>query len=85
MDRVAVFALIEQERQRQDNKWGEQSHHPGMWMMILSEEVGEAAKAALEGNNEQWQTELIQVAAVAVAALEALVSVKPMGKAKMLS
>lgn len=39
---------------------------------ILTEEVGEVAKAICEKDADQLQTELIQVAAVAVAWLEAL-------------
>ena len=61
---------IKTERLRQDNKWGEQNHHPEKWMNILMEEVGEASKAILEQDFEQYRKELIEVAAVAVAAIE---------------
>lgn len=73
------------ERMAQNDRWGEQNHTPMEWMAILTEEVGEAMKEALE---EHWlgvhyfdkreevlrryRAELIQVAAVAVAALESL-------------
>lgn len=63
---------IKEERQRQDNKWGEQNHFAYKWLAILSEEVGEAAKAALEEKPLEYREELIQVAAVAVAAIESL-------------
>jgi NTP pyrophosphatase (non-canonical NTP hydrolase) len=48
-----------------------------LWLAILTEEVGEVAKAILEGAEgaldvEPLRRELVQVAAVAVAALEAL-------------
>lgn len=36
------------ERDRQENKWGPQHHSPEKWMVILMEEVGEAANAILE-------------------------------------
>ena len=55
------------ERKRQDKKWGVQNHGPMTWLAILTEEVGEAAKAVLEGNAEGYQKELTHVAAVAVA------------------
>ena len=41
-------------------------------MMVLTEECGEVARAVLDLNDDQLRTELIQVAAVAVAWLEAL-------------
>ena len=34
----------------QTRKWGIQDHTPGNWWLIVSEEFGELAKAALEGN-----------------------------------
>lgn len=49
----------------QDKKWGEQNHRDSTWLAILSEEVGEAAKAILEGKN--LDEEVVQIAAVAVA------------------
>ena len=41
-------------------------------MAILTEEVGEVARAALEHDTDGLRLELVQVAAVAVAWLEAL-------------
>lgn len=75
------MALIDvsDERDRQDDKWGPQTHHPIEWLSILSEEVGEAAQAANQCNwhpEPRWfhqlRAELVQVAAVAVAAIEQL-------------
>lgn len=73
------------ERMAQNDRWGEQNHSPMEWMAILTEEVGEAMREALEhhwnGEHyfhdrgavlERYRAELIQVAAVAVAALESL-------------
>lgn len=65
---------ILEERQRQDEKWGEQNHIDLYWMGILVEEVGEAAKEMIEGNVEKMNKELVQVAAVALAWLEAIES-----------
>lgn len=60
------------ERNKQDAKWGEQNHTPMKWLAILTEEVGEVAKAILEGNHGEYRKELVQVAAVAVASIESL-------------
>jgi NTP pyrophosphatase (non-canonical NTP hydrolase) len=40
--------LIRKERQRQNSKWGEQNHNVVEWIAILTEEVGEAAKEAVD-------------------------------------
>ena len=67
-----VLCEIANERQNQDNKWGEQNHHVLFWMSVLGEEYGEACKSAIEGDVLSCRTELVQVAAVAVAAIESL-------------
>lgn len=65
---------VAQERQRQDEKWGIQDHATYKWLTILMEEVGEASKAALESDdrhgNDDYREEMVQVAAVALAAIE---------------
>jgi NTP pyrophosphatase (non-canonical NTP hydrolase) len=74
--RVLIDVLAE--RVRQERKWGEQNHDPFVYGAILSEEVGEAAQAALKAGGEGGKTladlrvELVQVAAVAVAFIECL-------------
>jgi NTP pyrophosphatase (non-canonical NTP hydrolase) len=72
-----VLEEVRIERLRQDLKWGEQNHHPHQWLAILGEEVGEASKGTLEGHFggepsgwANYREELIQVAAVAMAAVE---------------
>ena len=74
---TAVQDAIEKERDRQDAKWGRE--FPGRtwhdWLTILAEEFGEVAKAILEApyredGVERIREELVQVAAVAQAALE---------------
>jgi NTP pyrophosphatase (non-canonical NTP hydrolase) len=67
-----VLTGIINERKRQDAKWGIQNHDPFKWLTILTEEVGEAAKAILEGDLIDYLGEMKQVAAVAVAALECI-------------
>lgn len=69
------------ERRRQDEIWGQQNHDLATWIMILTEEVGEAAKEACDATfpkgsvraaRERYRQELVQVAAVAVAMIESL-------------
>jgi len=76
-----ILQDIRNERNRQDKKWGEQNHHPMEWLAILGEEYGEACKGALEahfpgygitGDYSDYRKELIEVAAVVVAAIECL-------------
>jgi len=78
---TSIYNEIFEERKRQDDKWGEQNHHPYKWLSILMEEVGEASKAVLEcdfkGSSRDYtlnsyRMELVQVAAVAVAMIECL-------------
>lgn len=63
------------ERRRQENKWGQQDHDPSRWMIILMEEVGEASVHILESYSAttvsgKYRAEMIQVIAVALAAVE---------------
>lgn len=71
------------ERERQDEKWGEQNHDPFLYLTILGEEYGEMCKAALEArfakpdkNKEMLlahlREEAVQTAAVALAIVECL-------------
>ena len=83
MKRPDIFAAIDAERDRQANKWS----GPHAWgrgdcsspavrdstkSMVLTEECGEVARAVLDLDVDATRAELIQVAAVAVAWLEAL-------------
>ena len=76
-ERARVYARIDAERDRQDKKWRVQTHGPLYWHAILSEEIGELAKAIIEGKNDEAHVELVQVAAVAVAWLELIESLRP--------
>lgn len=67
------------ERERQDDKWGVQNHLDLTWNAILMEEAGEAAQEILTqsfgaaGNGHgDLREELVQIAAVAVAWIEAI-------------
>lgn len=77
----SILGEVSAERARQDAKWGEQNHHPAVWLSILGEEYGEVCKAVCEahlpgypsfGDWRPYREELIQVAAVAVAMAECL-------------
>lgn len=68
---------VMRELQRQHEKWGLQNHGVVQWMLILSEEFGEAAKEANEAYfrnkpTEDYRKELVQVAAVAINAIATL-------------
>ncbi|ARK32154.1 MazG nucleotide pyrophosphohydrolase domain-containing protein [Halalkalibacter krulwichiae] len=72
-----VLHDVNEERIRQNEKWGLQRHQHGVWLSILVEEVGEVAEAIQKGMVSEKETdahdlynELIQVAAVAVAIAE---------------
>ncbi len=73
-----ILQAIRDERDRQDAKWGSQRMLPqATWLTILVEEVGEVAESILEEDHENYAKELVQVAAVAVAALEDHYAPKP--------
>jgi len=64
-----ILDEVKEHRDIQNRLWGEQNHVPHEWLAILVEEIGEVAKAIVEGT-DNYRTELLQVAAVAVAAIE---------------
>jgi cation transport regulator ChaB len=72
-----AFASALAERRRQDRKWGRQCHDLAWWAVILGEEYGEACKAIFaymaphgSGGIEAVRDELVQLAAVALAATQ---------------
>ncbi|MFC5408031.1 hypothetical protein ACFPMF_01830 [Larkinella bovis] len=77
-----VLAEVRGERERQEAKWGQQNRRPHIYSIILNEEVGEVNKAICEWyfgdadatlqNLKDIRSELIQVAAVAVAMVESM-------------
>lgn len=73
----AILKAIQEERGRQDDKWGLQRHDMGTWLQILVEEVGEVAQAmqtakgwGKQSDADDLLEELIHVAAVATAIAE---------------
>jgi len=74
-----ILRDITNERARQVAKWGIQRHDFFVWMTVLGEEFGEACQAILhyrelmsDQRRAKIRAELVQVAAVAVAAIEHL-------------
>jgi len=70
-DFVDEFMLdeVRKERTRQREKFGTQHLTPTQFLAVLVEEVGEVARAICDGDGYNYQDELIQVAAVAIAAV----------------
>ena len=67
----SILQLIKEERDQQDGKWGAKRSLSQMtWLTILMEEVGEVAESILDLDDANYPVELVQVAAVAAAALE---------------
>lgn len=87
--RIEALILVDKERDRQEKKWGDQSgNHPCDWMSILGEEFGELCEAVNEtcfsnashpdrGGIDKIIKEATQVAAVAVAIIEAALKEVP--------
>ena len=70
-----IILEVKDERERQNNKWGEQNHDSYTWLAILVEEIGELAQAALHNSfggeaKGTLRTELLHTAAVAIQWLE---------------
>lgn len=63
-------ALVIAERKRQHELWGEQNHDRAFWLSILGEEFGEVCRAVFEGKADDYMTELVHVAAVAMQMIE---------------
>ena len=80
-----ILDEISQERTRQQQKWGVQTHSIAEWMMILGEEYGEACKAGNEvyfrdDSLAKFRKELVQTMAVALAIIEGLDHLPPREK-----
>ena len=66
-----LFEMVEQENASQVRKWGVQNRTPFEWMTLLTEEVGELARAISElkfriGTRREVVDESIQVATLAL-------------------
>ena len=71
-----VLRRVEAERRFQDAKYlpiEEQVHDRGTWWLLIQAELDEARDALIKGSSDarnSWASELVQVAALCVAALE---------------
>jgi NTP pyrophosphatase (non-canonical NTP hydrolase) len=82
--RASAFALVNAERERQIEKWGEENFPPQFWAGVLGEEYGELCEAINEtvfnngpaerakGGYDNMPTEASHVAAVAISFIEYL-------------
>jgi len=68
-----------QERAHQIRKFGEANdgRTPASWLVIIMEEVGEAARAVQANDKSNYVDELVQVGALVLAALEDLHTHRP--------
>jgi hypothetical protein len=68
------------ERDAQEERWGEQNHHPAYWLAIMGKQVGQFGSAVLQ--REWWvdtqaalgimRREAVQMTAVGLAIIEAI-------------
>ena len=78
---------IEEERNRQNEKWGVQNHDMMTWLAILHEETGELAQACLHNKfggpaEGDIMKEAVQVAAVGLQIVEFLLEQEDIERAK---
>ena len=64
--REKIFEHIQAECVSQDVKWGDQSHTDAEWLQILTEELGEHAKASMDSDPVNARRELRQSTAVMI-------------------
>lgn len=73
----AAVAVVLQERDAQDAKWGEQNHDGFVWNAVLTEEVGELSQCILHTQfggkaAKNLLDEAVQTAAVSLAIVECI-------------
>jgi hypothetical protein len=70
MDQTVVVSIVE-ERERQDAKWGgpdhDDNHSPAEWGSFIREKLVQASKTT---SADEYRRRMVQVAALAVAAIE---------------
>lgn len=71
-----VIGEVRQERWRQDRKWGGAEHDDGLsvdeWHNTIADYNGWARRMAKMGSTDKARRRLIQVAALAIAAVESI-------------
>ena len=75
MTRAKILEAVLSERERRDERWGDQTNNTDLeWMSILTEEIGEVAKDVNDQRIAGMFEELIQCAAVCFAWSEAYIN-----------
>ena len=75
MTRAKILEAVLSERERHDERWGDQTNNTDLeWMSILTEEIGEVAKDVNDQRIAGMFEELIQCAAVCFAWSEAYIN-----------
>lgn len=69
--RDSIYIAIGTERKRQDRKYSWSGYSPSRRLAVLTEELGEVARAVQRGDENNLREELTQLAAAAVRWLEA--------------
>jgi hypothetical protein len=76
-----VMLDVAAERGRQDAKWGgpahDDTHAPELWIQLICDYAGWARVMAGMGNRERYRRRMVQVAALAVSAIEVLDRLPP--------
>lgn len=71
---MGVIEEVGAERRRQDAKWGgpanDDAHSPQEWADILYRLIEEAEDASRDDNDRDYRRVMVEIAAVAVAAVE---------------
>jgi hypothetical protein len=74
MNRKEIYALIDQERNYQDEKWGgpdhDLNHTIGDWLLFIEKFLNRAKQNYIKGDGTQTGKNVIQIASLCVALLE---------------
>ena len=69
-----VIDDIEEERSRQEKKWGgsthDDQHRHEDWLRVMIRQIGDADRAVECNDGDYYRKQLVQIAALAVAALD---------------
>lgn len=71
---LRILLLVKNEREKQHKEWGDahdDGHAAGDWSRFIVRHLGRAEQAIEDGDPGAWRKQMIRVAALAVAALEA--------------
>jgi len=66
------FNEVEAELVRQRHFWGKSTHEPGYWLLLLQKQLGQAAHAITSLGPDSYKRQLIEIAALSIAAAQCL-------------